>query len=371
MVQCTASPRALSAEATLMQVVSTTTRTAERLAKRPPPELSSDAKKRLRWLDHYATHRNVAFTCRHFGISRQTFYKWKSRYAPTNLRTLESRSSRPQRTRPRTWTDEEVQAVQRLREQYPRWGKDKLQIVLARDGLALSVSRVGRILRSLRDRGQLVEPPRALKVRPARRRRPYAVRKPKDYVVQAPGDLVQIDTLDVRPRPGHVLKHFTAVDVISRYSALDLASVATAATAARLLEQLDERLPFPIRALQVDGGSEFMAEFEQACQARNLQLFVLPPRCPKLNGHVERSQRTHTEEFYQCSTAPLTVAALGAALRIWETTYNTIRPHQALGYLPPKQFWEAYQHDSAAALAALPQNRRARTPAKEAVSTTY
>src|SRR5208282_905688 len=30
-------------------------------------------------------------------------------------------------------------------------------------------------------------------------------------------------------------------------------------------------------AVQVDGGSEFAAEFEQACQQRGLPLFVLPP----------------------------------------------------------------------------------------------
>jgi hypothetical protein len=43
-------------------------------------------------------------------------------------------------------------------------------------------------------------------------------------------------------------------------------------------------MPFPIRALQIDGGPEFAAEFEQACQQRGLHLFVLPPRSPKLNG---------------------------------------------------------------------------------------
>ena len=31
----------------------------------------------------------------------------------------------------------------------------------------------------------------------------------------------------------------------------------------------------------------------------SIKLFVLPPGNPKLNGHVERANRTHTEEFYQ------------------------------------------------------------------------
>ena len=49
----------------------------------------------------------------------------------------------------------------------------------------------------------------------------------------------------------------------------------------------------------MDGGSEFQAAFEMECQRRELKLFVLPPRSPKLNGCVERAQRTHTEEFYE------------------------------------------------------------------------
>jgi hypothetical protein len=40
-----------------------------------------------------------------------------------------------------------------------------------------------------------------------------------------------------------------------------------------------------------------MAEFEAACQERAIALFVLPPRSPKLNGHVERTNGTARREF--------------------------------------------------------------------------
>ena len=43
-------------------------------------------------------------------------------------------------------------------------------------------------------------------------------------------------------------------------------------------------MPFPERAIQVDGGSEFGATFEAECQRRDIKLFVLPPRLPKLNA---------------------------------------------------------------------------------------
>jgi transposase InsO family protein len=59
---------------------------------------------------------------------------------------------------------------------------------------------------------------------------------------------------------------------------------------------------------------------------------------PKLNGAVERAQRTHTEAFYQVTDCSLEMAALNRELRAWEKTYNTVRPHQSLGYLTPLRF---------------------------------
>src|SRR5712691_5113633 len=221
-------------------------------------ELSREARVRLQWMDFYRRSQNVARACRHFGISRQAFYRWSRSGVAGSRRPL-----------------------------HPR---------------------------------------------------PYAIRKPKQYAVSRPGDLVQVDTLDVRPLPGVVFKQFTARDVLSRWVVIQAHTRATAATAAQFLDTLQHRMPFPIRALQVDGGSEFAAEFEQACQQRGLHLFVLPPRSPKLNGSVERAQRTHTEEFYQVTTCSLEMKKLNRELRQWEKIYNTVRPHQSLGYLTPQQF---------------------------------
>lgn len=311
-----------------------------RYLERGAAELSREAHKRLQWFDHYQTHgRNAALTCRYFGISRQTLYRWKQRYDPEALSTLEDRSHRPRRRRRPTWTTEQAERVRRLREQYPRWGKDKLAVLLRREGWAVSVSMVGRILTSLRQHGALSTP---VLFRVKRRRgmagRPWALRKPKDYAVQNPGDLVQLDTMDLRPSPNVVLKQFTARDMISRWDVIEVHRRATSTAATLFLDTLQRRLPFPLRALQVDGGSEFAALFEEACQQRGLRLFVLPPRSPKLNGQVERANRTHTEEFYEITPCSLPIAQLNQELLAWEHTYNTFRPHQALGYLTPNEF---------------------------------
>ena len=98
-------------------------------------------------------------------------------------------------------------------------------------------------------------------------------------------------------------------------------------------------MPFPVRAIQVDGGSEFQADFEQSCQDRDL-----PPRSPKLNGAVERAQRTHTEEFYEVTPFSIEIAPLNRELQAWEHTYNTIRPHPALGHLTPQEFLAQRQY---------------------------
>jgi len=103
-----------------------------------------------------------------------------------------------------------------------------------------------------------------------------------------------------------------------------------------------ERMPFPIRAIQVDGGSEFEDAFEDECHRKGIELFVLPPRSPKLNGHVERAHRTHTEEFYEVTDSSFNLGELRAELLEWERTYNTVRPHQSLNYLTPLEFLQCY-----------------------------
>jgi putative transposase len=305
------------------------------------PELSREAAKRLKWFEYYESRkRNARLTCRHFDISPQTFYRWKRRYEPRHLESLEGRSHRPRRVRQSTYSVELIEAVVKLREKYPRWGKDKLVIFLQKEGYRVSASTVGRILRYAKGRGILKEPTTTNYVSAGKRsrKRPYAIRKPKDYEARQAGDIIQLDTLDLRPLPGIVFKHFTAHDVVSKWDVISIHRQATAASASNFLDVLEARMPFPVKAIQVDGGSEFQAAFEEHCQQRGIRLFVLPPRSPKLNGGVERAHRTHTEEFYEVTDSSFDLAEIRQELLEWEITYNTIRPHQALGYLTPLEF---------------------------------
>lgn len=279
-------------------------------------------------------------------VSRATLYRWVRRLEEKGPRGLEKMSRRPHRIRKPCWSVETAESVLRLREEYPGWGRDKLSVMLKREGMTLSSSTVGRILVSLKRRGILHEVPRGLvKLKKRRIQRPYAVRKPKSYPVTRPGDLVQVDTLDVRPLDHALVKHFTARDVISRWDVVEAHARATARTAAQFLDTLLARMPFQVKAIQVDGGSEFRADFEQACQERGLKLFVLPPHSPKLNGRVERAHRTHLEEFYAIIPESAQLEKLNIALYKWERIYNHIRPHQALDYLTPAEYIQKYHPD--------------------------
>jgi len=148
----------------------------------------------------------------------------------------------------------------------------------------------------------------------------------------------QIDTMDIRPVPGMIRKQFTARDTISKWDTLHVFGNATARLAAKFLDMLIHQTPCSIQAIQIDGGSEFKGAFEEACKQRGITLYVLPPRSPKLNGCVERSNRTHTEEFYEIHDFSFDITVLNEELHAWQTIYNTVRPHQALGYLTPLEY---------------------------------
>ncbi|TAJ91169.1 IS481 family transposase [bacterium] len=306
-------------------------------------ELTAKERDRLRALALWEETKDVKLVCRTFQMSQAALYRWRNRFNPYDLSSLKERSRRPKRLRSARWPLKLIQDLKQLRETYPRWGKDKLVVLLRSKGHRTSTSTVGRILSYLKKHGRLIEPKRtALRATRHRRTRPYAIRKPKEYRATRPGDLVEVDTLDVRPLPKVILKQFTARDVVSRWDVLEAHHQATASLAAKFLDTLKARTPFPIRALQVDGGSEFYADFEAECQRRKIRLFVLPPKSPKLNGAVERANRTHTEEFYQVNECAWTVEELNPQLIEWERIYNTVRPHQSLNYLTPLQFLQQH-----------------------------
>ena len=221
------------------------------------------------------------------------------------------------------------------------WGKAKLGPILRGQGLAVSDATVGRILAHLVDRGVVGAVPalrRKVKINRSKARRPHAIRLPKDHPVAEPGDLVQLDTLSVGIAPERTIKQFTAYDPKAKWTVAQPFNRATAKAASIFLDKLIADMPFKVKAIQVDGGSEFMGEFEAACAERGIALFVLPPGSPELNGAVERCNGAWRYEFYACRDLPLTIPEIAKHVDAFQHLYNTYRPHRALAGLTPKQY---------------------------------
>jgi transposase len=113
------------------------------------------ARERQEWIEWYLQHgQQVASTCRQFGISRATFYRWLQRYDPsTPRRPLRSRSRRPRTRRRPTWTLEQLATVSDLVSQNPHWGRGRVrQLLLERYDWCWSAATVGRMLQVIRTR---------------------------------------------------------------------------------------------------------------------------------------------------------------------------------------------------------------------------
>ena len=278
----------------------------------------------------------MRLTARHFGFSPDTISRWVRAHTREGLAGLEARSRRPKRVRQPQTSVEVVQRIQALREQYPRWGREKLRVLLEREGVTISAKSIDRVIARLKARGVLREPLRPRKVVRWHRKR---LRRPKELVVERPGVLVQVDTKQVPVGKGKVLYQFGAVDCFTRKRVVALVPRLTSGHGAAFLKRLVAQFPFSVQAVQSDGGSEFLKEFGPTVEELQLAHYFNRPNYPQGNGRIERSFRTDEEEFYQVEELPADLGGLEAALLRWNQVYETVRPHQALGYKTPEQFY--------------------------------
>jgi len=203
----------------------------------------------------------------------------------------------------------------------------------------LSESTVGRILKVLSLKGLITKSPSALRTKRRRVFKKHA--KPwtfKDYTTMVLGERIQIDHMTVT-KNGLTFKHFQAWDRRSKYMDAGVYSNATSKSAKKFLLNFVAKAPFPVLSIQVDGGSEFMAEFEEACAELGIPLIVLPPKKPQYNGGVERGNRIFREEFYnRADLLEDSVRGMEASLRKALSKYNSYRPHRTLKGLTPLQY---------------------------------
>jgi transposase InsO family protein len=272
--------------------------------------------------------RTVAKTCRHFGISRQAFYKWKKRYDTDGDSGLCDRSRAPHRS-PRATSKDVVSKVLYLRQTY-HFGPGKIADYLKRfHQTAIARSTVHRLL----IRHGLNRLPGSQKHRPLKKRW-LRYEKPQ------PGHRVRIDVkfLERLPDTGKRLYQFTAIDDCTRVRVLKVFDACNQRTAIQFINNVRHRLPFRILTVQTDNGAEFQTQFHGHLHDLNIRHVYIRPRSPHLNGKVERSHRVDDQEFYQLLDADgITddIHLFNEKLREWEDYYNYHRPHGALGGQTP------------------------------------
>lgn len=307
-------------------------------------DVSLEAKRRLKWLDWYTAHgSNARLTCRHFGISPDTFYRWKKRFKIGCLLTLENLSFKPKTFRTSQIPLRTVNLTVQLRKQDMGLSKYKLSLILKRDyGVILSPSSTGRIL----TKKGLIKEARISRDIKRRRRINYSIpriRASKQMRYQYPGFLVQIDTKHLIIL-GRKYYQFTAIDCYSKFSFSYCYTQASSKTAKDFLIKLITSLPFRIKAIQTDNGSEYLLYFHQECLKRKIKHYFSHPQTPKDNCLVERLiQTTEYELWLFDETLIPELTYLNQKLDIWVGRYNTYRPHQSLNYLTPLEYLEYYQ----------------------------
>jgi putative transposase len=279
--------------------------------------------------------------CQAFGISRQTAYKWLTRFRARGRAGLCNRSPRPHRS-PRRVAAKWIQAITHWRRWRPHWGAKKIHGRLRRQHPRARVPCVRTIQRWLRRLGRV--PPR-----PRRARRGPLVPHPGLTQPTRPNQVWTVDFKGwFRTADGQRQEPLTVRDLFSHYG-----------LCVRLLPNQDDR---PVRQafqrlfrqrgvpgiIRVDNGSPFAGK--GALGLSRLSVWWL-----RLGIRVEFTRRARPgdnashEQFHGCYQREVVAAGgpqrhtLQQRSNRWLTNYNHDRPHEALGQRTPAEVYRPGQ----------------------------
>jgi putative transposase len=298
--------------------------------------LSKDALRRLSWIDWYFSHgENAELTCRHFGIAKSVFYRWKNRYNPKNLQGLEfdTKTRRPHHVREMTTPQWIQQKIYQLRKEDPEKSKYEIQAELKGEGVVIGRKCIEKIIKR---HPELWNTQQKKRVRSHRVRKIARVRAARELREKDVGSLVQMDTKYLSVM-GTKLYLFSAIDCKSRYAFVYAYTSISSRAAKDFLTRVRTYFPFTIQAINTDNGSEYLLHFHQELEALCIPHFFTDPYCPKQNGRVERFHQTVEYEYLNYQPLLDDITSLREQCMEFNRKYNTKRFHQALGYKTPHQ----------------------------------
>ena len=215
--------------------------------------------------------------------------------------------------------------------QQPRWGCGKMSDYLRNHGYAWNHKRIRRVYRAL-----------AL----------HLQRKPKNRLpartaqaLVVPGQANQTWSLDFMSDSLSNGRTFRTLNVIDDYNRealwIEVDTSLPAERVVRVLEQLLEWRGTPTH-IRMDNGPELISQrLESWAQEKHIDLLHIQPGKPAQNAYIERFNRTFREEVLDAYLFD-NLKQVGQITESWLEDYNTIRPHEALKGISPRQF--ALQH---------------------------
>jgi transposase InsO family protein len=277
-------------------------------------------------LEAQRTGEPVSSICQRFGISRQTYYRYRRRYLAEGLDGLETRSRRPNHSPGRMDPQIELE-ICRMRKSHPRWGARRIHAELTRAGFQPpAVSSIHQALK----RNHLVaaQPPR----------RPKAFKR---FQREISNDLWQIDATQVRLVDRKKAWVMDMIDDHSRYLLSAQASSAPTGDAAwDCFEDAASRYGLPRQVLS-DNGLCFTGrlhkievEFERSLRDLGVDLINSGPYHPQTLGKLERFHKTL--KLWLADEGPVEdLVHLQELLDGFRHHYNTERPHQGIDNMTP------------------------------------
>lgn len=303
-----------------------------------PWKVHDVVEQRLRFLMEWQKREfSLAELCRQHDITRQTGYKWLERYEAEGLDGLRDRSRAPHEHANQIG-EAVAEQILALRAKYPLWGARKIRAYLQRQGCCGPVPVSSTIGQILKEHGLTV--PRKTRTKAPRRTDPLAEADGPNRVWCADfkgwfctGDGRRCDPL-------------TITDGYSRYL-LRCQAVKGEDTlhAKPVFEAAFREFGMPER-LRTDNGAPFGSNGDTGLSSLAvwwIKLGIWPERIrpgkPQENGRHERMHLT----LKQATASPPAGSWREQQRRFdrFRQEYNEERPHEALGQVPPAEFYGA------------------------------
>lgn len=276
-----------------------------------------------------------------FGISKSILYVWRKRYecGQHHIRVLIPTSTRPHHVRQMHTHPAIVTFIKSVRTGDHSMNKYTIKPLLDAYCTHLGIDSVGTTTIGKLIRRNRWYPARKIKRYDKRRfrgqRRRYA---PK---ITTPGH-IEMDSVMLYIL-GKRWVFMSVIDVATRYGYCTVVASISSSEARRVFCEFGERFPYPVTTIQTDNGSEFLGVFHFHCLSHGITHEFIYPRSPKINGMVERFNRTLQEECIERSEEVFyDPERFKQKLAEYLTWYNTKRPHMSLQLQTPSQVLQQF-----------------------------